>query len=118
MPDVKPREWGDGATDVRTHVIEDMSYAAGVIACRCGSLVRGQTPDELATAWVQHGGQVLRLTDAVERGTGQPVIDHERSEAARAALVQLGLRCTCATTDITACPNYMAGDEVPDHDDE
>lgn len=117
MDDAKPREWGDGATDAREHVIEDMSYSAGVIACRCGSRVVGAMPDELADAWVAHGGQVLRLTDAVERGTEPLLPAHARAEAARAAIITLGARCTCATTDITDCPNYVAGDEVPDHDE-
>jgi hypothetical protein len=119
--DIAPREWGDGATDRRPHVIEDISYASNTIACRCGSYVRGSSPDVLADAWVAHAPKtgVLRLADSVERGQEPAPELAGRAEAAKAAVVMLGRRCTCIVgSDITTCPNYIPGDEEGDFSDD
>lgn len=118
MPDPAPREWGDGATDRREHVIEDVSYAGGVIACRCGQHVTGSTPDLLADAWVAHGGTVMRLADVAERGSESKVPAEDRAASALNAVVMVGNRCTCDTTPITECPNYLPGDEDGDFSDD
>jgi hypothetical protein len=111
MP-VPSRKWGDGGNDQRVHVIEDISYEDDFIACRCGARLTGIADGD---AWTEHGGRVFRA-DYLEGRESLP--EEERMGAVLAAFARTAARCTCATTEVTACPNYLPGDEeVDSHDD-
>lgn len=106
----KPRTWGDGADDRRQHVIEDIRYAAqSTILCRCGQVMTAPTPEDLSVLWRRHGGSVLDNRDVKDRT--MTAINDEASASAMLAIVAIASRCTCATTPITECPNYVPGDE-------
>ena len=53
MDGTKTRTWGDGATDKRVHVIEDISYAQDFILCRCGVRLTNIQTD---ATWKAHRG--------------------------------------------------------------
>jgi len=112
---VPSREWGDGATDVRLHVIEDISYAADTIVCRCGALVH----DILIGGWVWHGGSSLRLDDAAERGSEPKPQDNARAIAALAAIATLGRSCTCQqdVESFATCPNSIIPSDLEGGED-
>lgn len=111
------REWGDGATDTRHHVIEECGFGSHpFILCRCGTRLMGATNELLSTEWRAHGGQVLRMWDVEDRNgvDGSILSAEDRATEAVLALVQVGQRCTCDNDgDIYACPNYIPGDEEP-----
>ncbi len=112
------REWGDGATDVRTHVIEDISYSADAIVCRCGAVIRGIRD---GSGWVGHGGSVLRMTDAAERGAEPGPSAESKAANALFLVVAVGKRCTCsADSDVRDCPNFITADleDLPWHPDD
>lgn len=51
------RTWGDGAHDERAHLIGDVSYVAGAIACvPCGVIVEQGRFLSLERAWSEHRG--------------------------------------------------------------
>lgn len=37
----------------------------------------------------------------------------DRASDVWVAIIELQENCTCDTTDVTQCPNYMPGDELP-----
>ena len=47
------RQWGDGATDKREHVIDFISYERDFLICRCGKRIRGVQDD---VKWKAHRG--------------------------------------------------------------
>lgn len=122
LPRPPTRTWGDGLsrTRVREHLIEAIEYGAheSWLRGRDGETLRATSPGALASLWEAHGGKVFAFT-AEDRhwmsATQTPL--SERTQQAVAALVAIGLRCTCATTPITDCPNYMPGDEEETDDD-
>ena len=105
------RTWGDGADDRRVHVIEDIHYGPTVssIRCRCGTLMSDATPEALSVLWRRHGGSVLDHKDVRDRT--MTAINDEASASAMRAIIALAGACTCDTTPVTECPNYMPGDE-------
>lgn len=106
------RTWGDGATDRRLHVIEDIHYGEGgpsTLACRCGTEFLAATPEALSAKWRAHGGKVLDHSDIVERGQlPTPGEVESRRVAAYSAIAALGALCTCPPVEL--CPNYVRGD--------
>jgi hypothetical protein len=138
------RTWGDGATDRRAHVIEDISFGdTPYVYCRCGeTILSGE--HTLEQAWDLHRG----LTTGYALRFGVPASDDEVDDfldkiaqpnrkgeprAPRAPLHHtapagddgsaeqvsllldrlriMGERCTCDTTPVERCPNYVEGDE-------
>ena len=74
----------------------------------------GSTPEQLAQEWQAHGGTVLDTSRWAERdGSWDPPGD-ERAMLAMLAMFERAARCTCGTTDVADCPNYIPGDEEPD----
>lgn len=112
------REWGDGATDRRAHVIIEVSYGdPSWLFCRCGTTLEGNSANELAARWQEHGGSVLVNTGYVERDGPDVADDIEASLSAMKAIVALAESCTCHAADIRDCPNYRDGDEYSDDHD-
>lgn len=102
------REWGDGATDRRTHVIEDISYSDDTILCRCGTVIHGIGD---GSGWVDHGGSVLRMADAEERGAEPRQSSESAATRALASIAEQGKRCTCTPTSyVGLCPNFIDSD--------
>lgn len=106
-----PRTWGDGATSRKVHVIADIRYGKerSSLVCACGTSMSALTPEALGLQWVEHGGSLLRTDNIEDRADTLPTED--AAAIAVAALVAVGSRCTCPTTDITDCPNFVPGDE-------
>jgi hypothetical protein len=111
VPFRAPREWGDGAT-ARTgrHIVEDISYAADYILCSDGLVLHGIADGKV---WQGHGGKLLTLRGLGERQESV-AYDPEASARAIASLLAITRACTCATSSVSDCPNYMTGDEVED----
>lgn len=134
------RSWGDGATDRRPHVIVDISYAEGRVECRDGTVITVEEGHSLERAWDAHRGVttvhqrvvdstlasdsevsefLARIADpnhVVNMGGAHSVTPSGQDDLEDAfylleRLAAMQARCTCATTDIRACPNYEVGDE-------
>jgi hypothetical protein len=115
-PTLSGRTWGDGGGDEREHTVDAISFmlTPNYIYCSCGAEpIRADTPAELAAQWRSHGGKILGDKGFTERAldpeTGP---DELRRAAAVLALQEIWARCTCDTTDVFDCPNYMDGDEA------
>lgn len=104
------RTWGDGLTVRPRHVVADIDYAPDMswLTCSCLAHFEAATPDSLAEAWRAHGGKVLDVSVPDEPPTA---ID---DGVAVLQLLGWRSRCSCDTTPITECPNYMSGDELLD----
>ncbi len=76
------RTWGDGATDNRAHVILDLSYAEGWLACQpCDALVLQGEYLTLDRAWTAHRGLQYRLPQYGELAQDDEVADFLRRVA-------------------------------------
>lgn len=109
----KPREWGDGAHDRRQHLIADISYPLDTIACLCGEFIHGIRD---GSAWQNHGGSLFSMEQ--ERGEPEVAPGNERGFRAVELLRAFGRDCTCDTTTVADCPNYIPGDELEQDNDE
>lgn len=135
------RTWGDGGGDQRVHVIEHISFVDDIIGCRCGSAVRGGAVglDAAWNAHggkvLPHAGQpasdgevhdfLARIGTDLDgdkrhrqaRATAMPLPVESQQAAVDSAFEWLDTvtlmqeRCTCATTAVEDCPNYVEGDE-------
>jgi hypothetical protein len=62
---VEHRRWADGATSTRPHVIGDVDFRAGFIACVCGQEVRADSDLTLEDAWDTHRGRPELVAERV-----------------------------------------------------
>ncbi len=110
---VRPRTWGDGLTTRYRHQIADIKYTeAGpsCLVCGCSLMLDAATPEALAVLWRGHGGKVLEVHGATDPSDVYSA-DEGRDSRLSAMVAALRQRCTCDTTAITDCPNYVSGDE-------
>lgn len=62
-PTLSGRTWGDGADRKAEHIIDDISYEKGSIACSCGSFVGIRLGLTLEDAWDTHRGKPELVLD-------------------------------------------------------
>lgn len=108
------REWGDGATDARDHVINVISYEDDFIKCRCGETIFGIGD---GAAWRLHGGSVFVGRGFEERSTATLTATDDTLADLVDSVHWFMSNCTCDSTPIEDCPNYVEGDEEGTDDD-
>lgn len=115
------RAWGDGKTSRHRHLIQRVLYGAdghSELTCATDKTVLiADSPEGLEDLWQQHGGKLLE-TETVEEHPLTTEDAIERGHQARAAILLMSQRCTCATDDPLLCPNYLPGDEEGDFSDD
>jgi hypothetical protein len=120
------RYWGDGGGDKREHIVASISFTQMPMFIDCTCQTDAEEPQRLtavtaaalAAAWQKHGGSVLGDKGFEDRRVADAGSQQARADAAVLAIREWTRRCTCETTDIEDCPNYIDGDEALDYGEE
>jgi hypothetical protein len=116
-PTLTGRLWGM-TLGKREHVAADISFTVtpNRLRCQCGEMLEAPAAEQLGRTWQDHGGGVMSLS----ANEAQPIEERGPAEMrARATLAAIAARqaaCTCATTDVRDCPNYVTDDDYHDGD--